>query len=58
MNQANERVSILNEQIRHQIDLVAELICEQRHALEAVQVLDALTHELIVEKHGLSDWKS
>jgi hypothetical protein len=44
------RISILDEQIRQQIELVAKLICEQKHALEAVQVLDALTQELVVEK--------
>jgi hypothetical protein len=48
MDQA--RISILDEQIKQQIELVAELICEQKHVLEAVQVLDALTRELVVEK--------
>ncbi len=44
------RVSILDEQIRQQIELVAELICEQKRVLEAVQMLDTLTHELVIEK--------
>jgi hypothetical protein len=53
VEQADARKLGLDGQIRDQIEVVAKSICEGEDALEAMQVLESLTRELIAEKHHL-----
>lgn len=48
------RILILNDRIKDQIELVAELICAGENAVGAVQMLDRLTRELVAEEHRAS----
>ena len=52
------RTLILKRLISEQIELVAQSICEEGRAFEAMQVLESLTSELIAEEHRLSDAES
>jgi hypothetical protein len=60
VEQADQRVKVLEEKIAEQIELVAEQICQGRPALAAMQVLNALTAYLVACEHPLSDtgWSS
>jgi hypothetical protein len=49
-SRANSRLLIFEDCIKHQIELLAELICAEECALGAMQVLDFLTRELIQEE--------
>jgi hypothetical protein len=55
MEQAKPRLSVLKDQIKHQIELVAELICAGECAVGAVHMLNHLTRELIAEEQRLGD---
>jgi hypothetical protein len=57
MDHRESRLEALRAHIRHQIDLIAHLICEEERSLESVQLHNHVIEELAAEECDLNDGK-
>jgi len=54
MTGSSSRIQRLNAEIERQIEVVAELICENKSAVKAQRLLQDLTKQLAVEEARLA----